>query len=120
MSEGASGRKPDEICAQQMTFLGEQDGAVERQLKEKLVQVFLQDGTVNRAYLARAVIDGSRTVILGVRAEGANESRLAAQVGSAFASIFNARQHLDIVFLSDAQHAEVSRVCRPFFDRPNS
>src|SRR5882724_9713096 len=117
MSQGASGRTPDEICAQQIAFLGEQDGAVERQLKEELMQVFQRDKTVNKAYLARAAVDGNPTVVLGVRAEGVDESRLATQVGAVFASIFNARQHLDIVFLSDAQNAEASRVCRAFFER---
>jgi hypothetical protein len=115
-----SGRTPDELYVQQIAFLGEQDGAAEQELKEELARVFQQDGTVSKAYLARAVIDGNATVILGVQAQGADESRLAAQVGSAFASIFNARQHLDVIFLSDEQHAEVSRVCRAFFDPPDS
>jgi hypothetical protein len=36
-------------------------------------------------------------------------------VGKAFAALFNARAHLDIVFLNDARHAEIAKVCPPFF-----
>jgi hypothetical protein len=106
-----------ELEAQDIAFTGEQDGPVEQQLKEQLAQLFDRHPPVVQAFLARATIDGQPTVILGVHADAADESGLAREVGAVFASIFNARQHLDIVFLSDTRLAEVSRVCGAFYDR---
>ena len=102
---------------QDIVFLGEQDGPAEQQLKERLAILFEQQDDVTAAYLVRAVIDGETSVILGLRAAGADESDVAREVGAVFASIFNPRAHLDVVFLSEARHATVSRVCRAFYDQ---
>jgi hypothetical protein len=72
---------------------------------------------VTTAYLVRAVLDGETSVILALRAAGADESELARAVGAVFAAIFNPRAHLDVVFLSETQRAAVSRVCRAFFEQ---
>lgn len=108
-SRPAVRREVDDIV-----FLGEQDGPAEQQLKERLAALFAQH-RVRQAYLARARIDREATVVLGVRAEGADEGALAREVGAVFASIFNARAHLDVVFLTEAQRAAVSQVCRAFY-----
>ena len=100
---------------QDIVFLGEQDGPAEQQLKERLAALLALHGGVTAAYLVRAVIDGETSVILGLRAEGADESELARKIGAVFASIFNPRAHLDVVFLSAEQLAAVSRVCRAFY-----
>jgi hypothetical protein len=100
---------------QDIVFLGEQDGPAEQQLKERLATLFEQQADVMAAYLVRAVVDGETSVILGLRAAGADESELARKVGAVFASIFNARAHLDVVFLSADRHAAVSRVSRAFY-----
>src|ERR1700687_2662750 len=117
MPTDQSGRPPEELDVQQIKFVGEQDGPVEQRLKQKLSELFLRDRSVDKAYLARAIIDGGPTVVLALQTEGGDEPRLAEQVGSTFASIFSANQHLDVVFLSDEQHAKVRGVCRSFFDR---
>jgi hypothetical protein len=38
------------------------------------------------------------------------------RVGAIFAAVFNSREHLDIIVLTEDQEAQVSGVCRPFFD----
>src|SRR5882724_5958138 len=116
-SEDAAASSPAEREAQDIAFIGEQDGPVERQLKEQLAQLFDHHPGVTQAFLARATIDGQAVVILGLRADGVDEASLAGQVGAVFASIFNARQHLDVIFLSEVRLADASRVCRAFYNR---
>ena len=48
--------------------------------------------------------------------EGHDVKQDVVQVASKqFASLFNASQQMDIVFLSDQQELELGRVCRPFY-----
>ena len=116
-SDHHAGHTPEELEVQRVAFVGEQDGPVEQRLKQALAELFRLEHGVTGAYLVRAMVDGQPTVILGVCADSVDKSRLAAQVGSVFALIFSANQHLDVAFLSRAQRAEVSRVCQPFFAR---
>lgn len=113
----SSQRPTDELDNQDVTFAGEQDGAVERQLKDKLAEVLRRDATVTRAYLARATVGGNATVVLALRADGAAERVLAGQVGTAFASMFDSAQHLDVVFVDAERERDVRRVCRAFYER---
>ena len=99
-----------------IVFVGEQDGPAEQHLKERLAALFERHAGVSRAYLARAIIDRRTTVILGLSAAGLNERDLAREIGAVFAAIFNRRAHLDVVFLSQDQHAAISRVCRAFYE----
>ena len=99
-----------------MRFVGEQDGPPEHLLKDRLCELFHQDKTISAAYLARAVIGNNPiSVVLGLRATGHPDRRVIEKVGSVFASIFSAKQHLDIVFLSRMQEAALKEVCRSFF-----
>jgi hypothetical protein len=102
-----------------ITFVGEQDGPPERRLKEALAVLLRLNATVTRAYLARVLYAG-RTggVMLGLLTDDEEEcEKLAAQVGNAFAALFNTSAHLDIVFLSDEQDAEIRKACPPFYER---
>jgi len=38
-------------------------------------------------------------------------------VGKIFAYMFGGHEHLDIIFLSKMQEAELAIVCKPFFER---
>jgi hypothetical protein len=104
-----------------LEFLGEQDGAAERQLKDALVALFRRDPTVDRAYLARVRYDGTTNgVMLGLLTDSDEDSEvLVEQAGKAFASIFNAGAHLDTIFLTDQRDAEIRRVCAAFYERPS-
>jgi len=105
--------------AENIVFVGEQDGPAESQLKAQLELLFAKHAGVARAYLTRATIDGQPTVVLALRAERVDESALAGQVGAVFATIFNARAHLDVLFLDAARQAQVSRVCPAFYGGSN-
>jgi hypothetical protein len=98
--------------------LGEQDGAAEQLLKERLADYFRHERSVSRAYLAR-VDFGERknaSVVLGLRAEFGPDKRMVEKVGAIFAVIFNAKEYLDIIFLTDGQEAQLTKVCKPFFE----
>ena len=108
---------PTELDAEDIEFIGEQDGPAESQLKAQLAHLFARHAGVAEAYLARATIDGQTSVALALRADGLDESALATQVGAVFATIFNARAHLDVLFLDAARHAQVRHVCPAFYQR---
>jgi hypothetical protein len=94
-----------------VTFLKEQDGLPERQLKRALVQVF---GThdVERAYLVRALVGKNEGVVLGLVAT--EDAQLVADVAAVFHALFGTESHLNVLFLSVAQQAEIASACRPF------
>lgn len=107
---------PEEFQVPQLRFLGQQDGPPERELKCRLVQFFLSEETVNTAYLARVAYTAeSVSVALCLRARFGPDRGLAQEVGRIFASMFGSHEHLDIIFLSDMQEAELAIVCKPFF-----
>ena len=106
---------PTELDAEDIVFVGEQDGPAESQLKAELARLFAQHAGVSQAYLVRAAMDGQTSVVLALRAEGVDEAALAREVGAVFATIFNARAHLDVLFLDAARQAQVSRVCPAFY-----
>ena len=110
------GKPQHEFLVEEIAFTGEQDGPAEQRLKHVLCGAFRGGGVVRKAYLARASIDGIATVALALCADRESEE-LVRQASAVFAAIFNTRQHLDIVFLDAAQEAEVSRVCRAFYER---
>jgi type III secretion system (T3SS) SseB-like protein len=107
---------PQEMQVSEVQFLGEQDGPPERLLKNRLTEFFRRDKSVHRAYLARTSLEGQASVALCVKTEFSADRGLAEKIGAIFGMIFNAREHLDIIFLSDQQESELKRVCSMFFD----
>jgi hypothetical protein len=101
--------------APSLEFLGEQDGPPERLLKRQLTQHLVRHRSVKRTYLARLRIQGQIGVALCICNETGADPALVNEVGKVFASIFGAHEHLDIVFVDDAQEASLEKVCRPFF-----
>jgi hypothetical protein len=114
----------------QVQFVGEQDGAPERELKERLGHSLRPMG-VRKAYLAvvsyeerkgpqnaagdeaAPALNVALCVALG---DGAAERQdIVQRAGHDFAAIFGPTQHMDIIFLSDQQEAALNKVCRPFY-----
>jgi hypothetical protein len=108
-------RPPEQRHVRDPKFVGEQDGPTELILKQKLTETFAREPAVQRAYLARMSDGQNVTVVLALRAQPGFEQTLVQQIGSIFASIFNAKEHLDIVFVTNADELELKKVCRPFF-----
>jgi hypothetical protein len=118
MSQTAAGGSFDTFDMPQIEFLGEQDGTAEGRLKNELAKLLREDRSVAAAYLARVRYDGQTSgVVLGLASDDDESERLVGQIGAVFASLVNARAHLDIVFLSDEQHIAIRKVCAPFYER---
>jgi hypothetical protein len=112
----STAKPPQEMHVSEVQFLGEQDGAPERLLKARLSEFFQRDKSVHRAYLTRTRIEGQASVALCVKTQFGADRGLAEKIGAIFGMIFNADEHLDIVFLSEQQESQLKRVCSTFFD----
>jgi hypothetical protein len=108
---------PQEMRVPQPRFVGEQDGPPERELKERLVEFFRRDQSVQIAYLARVVYGDQIAVgvALCLRTQFGPDRGLAEKIGRIFASMFGSHEHLDMVFLTSEQEAALAKTCRPFF-----
>jgi hypothetical protein len=117
MAEGKPKRAFEEIRIPDPKFTGEQDGPYEREFKTKLRELFGAEATIRRAYLATVELgESARTgVMLCLSAQGSPDERLIAAIGSAFASIFDAAQSLDILYVTSVEEQRLAEVCRPFF-----
>ena len=117
MRSARPSRPPDEFRAQEIEFLGEQDGPPERELKGRLARVFEHRADVSRAYLVRVHYESpvDRSVVLALAADVGQANEIVSEVGGVFAAIFNSSEHLDIVILSKEQEVRLAQVCDPFF-----
>lgn len=107
---------PDEMRVPQVRFLGEQDGPVEREFKQRLVELFGHDRRVGAAYLARVAYSDATPVLVALclHAESGQERDLAENAAQIFSSMFGRHEHLDILFLDAQQETELSKVCPAF------
>lgn len=112
-------RKVEKFNVKGIQFLGEQDGPYERLLKEQLRVFFRSENTITKAYLAKIGFPHGKdaSVALGLRTLCGADQRTVETVGEIFASIFNVKEHLEIIFLSDDQEPQVASVCKPFFEQ---
>jgi hypothetical protein len=108
---------PTKLHFPTLQFLGEQDGAVEQELKSRLVDFFQRDKSVITAYLARVAYDdpSSFSVALCMRTRFGEDKGLAEKVGKFFAVKFNQSQQMDIIFLNEKQELDLMKVCESFF-----
>ncbi len=117
---------PLPLRVESVRFLGEQDGAPERELKLKLVRRFGILPAVARAYLAVVAysdLGNALTIALCVRLNDQSEiarRSILAVVATDFASLFGGSQHLDVIFISAAQEVALARVCKPFYSAPRT
>lgn len=107
---------PNEMRVPRVMFVGEQDGPVEREFKQRLVEHFGHDRRVGAAYLARVAYSDATPVLVALclRAEPGQERDLAENAAQIFSSMFGRHEHLDILFLDAQQETELSKVCPAF------
>jgi hypothetical protein len=108
-------RNPLRLFSRKVSFVREQDGPPERDLKVALDHLFGVRGSVERAYLAVVKYGSSESAFVAVCLKGKESPGLVTEIGETFAALFTADQHLDIVFVTDAQERELARVCEPFY-----
>lgn len=108
-------RGPSEINVQSLRFVREHDGKPERLLKDRLVESFKQHDAVQRAYLAQISSGNQSGVALCLKTRRGPDPTIVREVGAIFASLFVRQEHLDILFLNEAQESVLRSVCNPFY-----
>jgi hypothetical protein len=108
----------DEFETQQISFLREQDGPPERELKNQLTELFISDSNVLRAYLVCVAYKDTPgvSVALCIRSKWSENPDLVQQVEHTFRSMFGDREHLDIMFIEEELEARLTKCCGPFFE----
>ena len=97
-------------------FLGEQDGASERKLKNGLFSIIRSRKDVDRAYLARIQYRSGRPgVALCIAGHSVSEDTIQSIAG-VFRSLFRDDCYLDVLLLDPVNEANLTKVCSPFFD----
>src|SRR5689334_13531730 len=98
-------QRQQELQVQKVTFLCEQDGNIEREMKAHWINYFKGDVQVALACLAKVRYGDSseQKVALCLRADGAERRTLVERVSSDFRRLFKTTESLDIVFLSSEQ-----------------
>lgn len=115
---GDSSRKPSkELRVRKISFIVEQDGIPERELKSELVALFNRAAWVRVAYLVRVTYEetGPTHVALCVRGQLGQNRIFGQRVGEIFASIFGSHEHIDVIWITPEQEPALSKVCRPFY-----
>jgi hypothetical protein len=123
--------EPKEWRTGGVRFLAEQIGPAEDQFKSALTKRFPSDARIRRAYLVRVAYPGSGPQRGEVENRGRDGSGAPVEVllcvaapedlaivqivGEEFQKIFHGSQHMDTLFLTDAQEREVTKVAQPFY-----
>jgi hypothetical protein len=110
------------LRAQKIIFLGEQDGAIEQELKNVLSRYLSGIPNVSAAYLARVSYAESPQPKVALCLSGGSEDALGlvTSIQGLFSKRFSATQSLDILFLSEPQLTVINFVAKPFYPQANS
>ena len=106
---GKKRQRPENLHVPKVTFVCEQDGNPERDLKEKFVPLFQERDHVRSAYLVRVTYADPNeiNVALCIRMEKDDDSSLRKAIGDIFAAKFNRQEHLDTMFISNDKEEEI-------------
>jgi hypothetical protein len=100
-----------------ISFLGEQDGEPERELKSQWRTILAGYPNVTRAYLAIVSFDGvAGTPALCISSRSSETPQLVDALAAPFQQLFNKQVFLEIMFMSEEQEYQVRNVCRPFYE----
>jgi len=112
-------RLPEELTVPKITFIGEQNGIPEQQVKSGLNILFHKTTTVRSAFLARVDYGNSDkfNVALCVCSDTPEDVDLKKEAGKIFSTQFGTNEHLDIIFLRREQETALRHVCKPFYER---
>src|SRR4029078_11353044 len=100
-----------------VTFVCEQDGPAERELKTVLLSVLASCPNVQCAYLARVTYGQEDTSHVALCLRAPEDLTLVRRIGDRFRETFGASEHVDILCLrDDGQEQELRQVCRSFHE----
>jgi hypothetical protein len=99
------------------SFLGEQDGPVERTIKAQWLPILSARAEIRRAFLVRASYEGSKDVhvVLALSSKSGPDLSLIEALRVPYAAVFHRDCPLDMVFANSAQESQIERVCPPFY-----
>jgi hypothetical protein len=106
-----------EVRGGQITFIGEQDGPVERTIKARWLPILSAHVEVRRAFLVRATYEGQNGVhvVLALCSNAGADLKLIEALRVPYAAIFSRDCPLDMGFVTSTQESEIERVCSPFY-----
>lgn len=110
---------PIEVHVQpEISFVGEQDGPVEQDIKSLWIPLLAQRPSVQRAYLAivRYGHEATGQVALCISNTKSDDRALIDDLAGAFREKFNKNAALDIMFLRPEHETRIRKVCRPFYE----
>jgi hypothetical protein len=109
--------KADTIWVPDVTFITEQDGDAERELKSRLTEHFKSYLRLNEAYLVRVRYGSSPEikVALCLDTGGKVDAELVQAAASEFPRIFGSHESLDIMFLKPEERERISAVAKSFY-----
>lgn len=115
-----SGTRIDKLIGDQerIAFLGEQDGPIERSLKEQLMNAFRRVEAVDSAYLARIQYSDEASWAVALCLRCCLRDKVEDAVRSAadiFHKMFSKTERLDIIDVADEQWPQLRAVCKPFY-----
>lgn len=102
---------------QRISFLCEQIGKPEQELKHYLLDLFKKNKEVIRAYLVRVKYDSKNdfNVVLCLKMTSKPSENLEEGISNIFAGMFRTDEHLDTLFLSSEEEARLRSICQPFY-----
>jgi hypothetical protein len=111
----------DSFKADKVTFIGEQDGPAERELKTRLIECLSVEIEVKKAYLVRVSYENNpnQKVAICIQGGGDRASRIVNCLGSVFSRQFSQKESLDVIFLTRDQLHDISAAAEPFFEVPS-
>jgi hypothetical protein len=112
-------RPIDNFPTPKVRFLGEHDGAPEREFKSRIMGV-LRSSSTAEAYLADVSYEGARSPVLAVCLVGdAGEAdKVCGEIAGIFTRMFRDAMPFDMMYITRDQRLELARVCRPFYLKP--
>lgn len=107
----------NEVYENQIKFIGEQDGNIEREFKTKLNNLFVQSRNTMRAYLVKVKYTGRKelNVALCIKSNNEGSTSILNECEHIFQSLFSSGQHLDMIYITDTEEQEIRQLCCPFY-----
>ncbi len=106
----------DQLYPPSVTFVVEQDGEPEQELKDRLCRHFEKNINLNEAFLVRVRYGTSRDLKVALCLAASNrDQELVRAAASKFRKSFGSHESLDVMFLNSKQQAEIVRVAKPFY-----
>jgi len=101
----------------EVTFLHEQDGDAEQELKTRLTSILAEAGSVGRAYLAMVAFSKpeSTYLTLCLQMRAGPGPRLLDALNHVVSERYESGRPLATLMLTGKQERELAKVCRPFF-----